>query len=70
MTDSAAIRCDNCHRVGTPIRRTALLVDGAIVRERNLCSACLCHVREDAVAEPAPWLSYPWTTGSGRAATR
>lgn len=62
-SESAAIVCDNCRRVGTPIKRVALLVDGVPVRERTLCSACLCHVREDAMQEPAPWLSYAWSGG-------
>lgn len=50
-----AVPCDNCRRIVTPVRRVTLLVDDTIVRERSMCTACLCNWRE-LIQQPAPWL--------------
>lgn len=50
-----AVACDNCRRIVTPVRRVSLLVDGELIRERKMCTACLCNWRE-LIQQPAPWL--------------
>ena len=47
--------CDNCKRVVHLTERVAVLRGGAIVTERDLCSACRVHV-VDRFERAAPWL--------------
>lgn len=47
--------CQSCERVVIRVQRVALLVAGGIVTERDVCSACLCHIR-DVFPTPAPWI--------------
>lgn len=60
MPDSSAASCDNCGRCVTPApARVAVVVEGRISAERRLCTACLRHIVDDAIREPAPWIGPP-----------
>ena len=53
----SAVACQNCKRIPTPpVVRVVLLVEGRANEERRLCTACLRHVIDTAIREPAPWL--------------
>jgi MinD superfamily P-loop ATPase len=47
--------CDNCKRVVHLTERVGILRSGAIVIERDLCSACRVHV-VDCFEQAAPWI--------------
>ena len=53
-----AARCDNCRRVVAPVKRCAIIVEGVSVGMRSLCTACLCHAR-DEFTKAAPWIDDP-----------
>lgn len=62
MNPAAANICDGCGRMLVGVRRTCLLVDGAVRTERDLCRACLCEAVDAFMAAHCVTISGPTRT--------